>query len=91
MLKILVVLSGLVMLQTAMAEGGTINFSGAIVEPACTTSTLLQRTSVTCNREGINKVRTIAFNRQTQTLPYQLGTVIVKTVNNFKIIEVTYK
>lgn len=89
--KVLVLLSGLMMLQTAMAADGTISFSGAIVEPSCTTATQLQGTSVTCTREGVDKVRTIALNQSQQALPYQLGTVRVKSVNNLKIIEVTYK
>jgi type 1 fimbria pilin len=74
-----------------MAADGTISFSGAIVEPSCTTATQLQRTSVTCTREGVDKVRTIALIQSQQALPYQLGTVHVKSINNFKIVEVTYK
>jgi type 1 fimbria pilin len=90
MRKVLVLLSGIMMLQTAMAAGGTLHFSGAIVEPACSISTQPQRSSVTCNREGMDKVRQIALIQQQQTLPYQLGTVSVKTVNNLKTIDVTY-
>lgn len=91
MCKVLVLLAGLMLLQPAMAESGTIYFSGAIVEPACKATTQQQGTSVTCTRQGVDKVRTIALNQSQQTLPYQLGTVSVKSVNNLKIIEVTYK
>jgi len=94
MRNLLVLLSGLIMLPTAMAADGTITFNGSVVESVCDTSTQLQQASINCYRNGVNQVQTIAMSQHKQAMPYQLGTVSIETVKNhanLKIVEVTYK
>lgn len=91
MKKAFVLLSGLLFAQAVLAEGGTVTFTGAIVEPACTTMTSRQHAAVQCSQNGLDKVRQIRFNKQQQTLPFQLGDVSVKSSGNIKAVQVIYR
>ncbi|MBD9644174.1 MULTISPECIES: hypothetical protein [Pantoea] len=86
-----VLFSGLLFAQAVLAEGGTVSFTGAIVEPACTTTTNSQHAAVQCSQNGVDKVRQIRFNKQQQTLPFQLGNVSVQSSGHIKAVEVIYR
>ncbi|EJL89939.1 hypothetical protein [Pantoea sp. GM01] len=91
MKKVLVLMSGLLFAQASVADGGTINFIGAITEPACTTRTYSHQTVMQCSQNGREKAREIKLNAQPQTLPFQLGDVSVKSSGNIKSIQVVYR
>lgn len=87
----LVLLSGLLFAQAAMANDGTITFNGAIAEPACTTQTNRHQTAMRCSQNGIEKMRQVKFSQHLQTLPFHLGSVSVKSHGNISAIQITYR
>jgi hypothetical protein len=91
MKKILMLVSGLLINHAVMAEGGMINFTGAITEPACITLTHNHNATLHCSQNGVGKVRQITFNQQPQALPFQLGDVRVKASGHVKEIQVVYR
>lgn len=87
----LVLLSGLLFAQAVMANGAIITFNGAIAEPACTTQTSRHHAAMRCSQNGIEKIRQVKFSQHPQMLPFQLGSVSVKSHGNINAIQITYR
>lgn len=73
------------------AASGTIQFTGAISEPACSTDVSVRRTVVYCTRKAIMRQLNYGTRSVTQAAPYDLATVSQITGKQRRDITLTYR
>lgn len=73
------------------ADAGTIQFIGAITEPACVVDTTAQHTQILCTRAGSARTQNYGSTSITRALPWNLAVMTQTVIGQRRDIVMTYR
>ena len=85
-----IILAGL-SVQKVPADAGTVQFIGAIMEPACVVDTTAQHTQILCTRAGIARTQNYGSTSITRALPWNLAVMTQTAIGQRRDIVMTYR